>query len=78
MTVTIKGDLLDENDQVMTEEVEMFARDPVTCVEFLMGNPSYRDDLTYAPAKVFTSPDRKRRVYHEMWSADWWWETQVG
>ncbi|KAG8953783.1 hypothetical protein FRC03_011655 [Tulasnella sp. 419] len=76
MTVLIKGDLLDEEGNVMTEEVEMFVRDPVECVEFLIGNPMYRDDLTYAPAQVYTSANCKTRVYHKMWSADWWWNLQ--
>ncbi|KAG8911041.1 hypothetical protein FRC02_006841 [Tulasnella sp. 418] len=36
----------------------------------------FHDHLTYAPAKVYTSDKRKTRIYHEMWSADWWWKLQ--
>ena len=61
------------------EEVELWARDPVECVRELIGNPLFRENIRYAPERVWVAGRRRtqRRVYGEMWSADWWWKTQV-
>ena len=42
-----------------------------------MGNPMFKDVLKYAPEKAYLDPEGKNRIYDEMWSADWWWDTQV-
>ena len=60
------------------EKLELWHRDPIECVEELMGNPKFKDVLKYAPEKTFLDPEGKNlRIYDEMWSADWWWHTQV-
>lgn len=65
----------------MTENVEMWYRNPVACIRELLSNLCFRDHMVYAPRKVFTgevmadgSPEQE---YSEMSTADWWWETQV-
>jgi hypothetical protein len=37
----------------------------------------WRRDLNYAPERIFADENRKSRVYDEMWTGDWWWDTQV-
>jgi len=34
--------------------------------------------MVYAPVKEWNSEEPPERVYSEMHTADWWWETQVG
>lgn len=61
----------------MTEEVELWLRNPVDCVRDLLGRVTLRDSLVYKPTRVYTGEDRQRRVYEEMWTGDWWWDIQV-
>lgn len=60
------------------EQLELWRRDPVECIKELMGNPALKDSLKYAPEQVFLDEKGKVRVFDEMWTADWWWNTQVG
>ena len=77
--ITSEGDRRNEEDELMPpEKLELWRRDPIECVRELMGNPMFKDVLKYAPEKAYLDPEgRKCRIYDEMWSADWWWETQV-
>ena len=52
-----------------------FYRDVVNCVEYLLAQPAYRGDITYGPIKEYDG--NGQRLYSEMHTADWWWETQV-
>jgi hypothetical protein len=52
-----------------------FYRDIVHCVEYLLAQPAYRDDIVYAPVREYDGSGE--RLYSEMHTADWWWETQV-
>lgn len=61
----------------MTEEIELWARDLIKCVEELLSHSAFKEHLVYAPSRVYTCGDRITRVYNEMWTGDWWWETQV-
>lgn len=61
----------------MKEKVELWLRDPVECVRDLMGKPTLRDAMSYRPVKVYTSEKRHTRIFDEMCTGDWWWDTQV-
>lgn len=63
----------------MTEELEVWMRDPVECVKELMKNPTFRDHMAYMAERVYGTKDAKEssRIFDEMWTANWWWETQV-
>lgn len=61
-----------------SEELELWLRDPVACVRELIGNAAFKNELAYTPEKVYTDSRAKTRRYNEMWTGDWWWETQVG
>lgn len=43
----------------------------------LMGNPIFKEFLEYAPQKHFKDEEGEIRVFDEMWTGDWWWNTQV-
>lgn len=72
--LTIQGDQVGPNGQPLTEELELWRRDPVECVRELIGNPAFKDYMAYAPVRM-TRGDT--RFYGEMNTAEWWWKTQV-
>jgi hypothetical protein len=59
----ITGDKLDKNGDRRTEDIELWYRDPVECI--------------YAPLRIYKNEQRTNRIYNEMWTCDWWWNTQV-
>lgn len=75
--VTAAGDRLDDNGRVMVENLELWRRDPVECVKELMGNPAFRDVMAYAPERHYEDESRNIRIYDEMWTGNWWWDSQV-
>ena len=42
-----------------------------------MGNPVFENSLEYAPQKQYMDKEGNIRVFDEMWTGDWWWNTQV-
>ncbi|KAJ7731496.1 hypothetical protein B0H16DRAFT_1772807 [Mycena metata] len=76
--VTVVGNQLNDDDVLMTEELELWMRDPVECIKDLMSNPAFKDHMAYAPERVYTTADgdEETRVYDEMWTAEWWWKIQ--
>ncbi|KAJ7649245.1 hypothetical protein B0H17DRAFT_1215369 [Mycena rosella] len=74
----LKGDEVDADGQPKTEIVELWHRDPLECIQELLGNPSFMNQ-GYAPIRVYkTLRDGvlSNREYSEMWTADWWWKIQ--
>ncbi|EIW82966.1 hypothetical protein CONPUDRAFT_53096, partial [Coniophora puteana RWD-64-598 SS2] len=59
------------------ENLELWVRNPVNAVEELLGNPHFLEHLAYAPERIYSDGERLLRQIDEMWTADWWWETQV-
>lgn len=59
------------------EVIELWKRNPVDCIQELMGNPLYQDCMRYRPERQFEDEERTNRIYDEMWHGDWWWDTQV-
>lgn len=75
--VTVTGDVHDEDEQPLKEELELWYRDPVEVVRELLGNPIFRDVTCYAPEQIHRDGDLQERVVNEMWTGDWWWDMQV-
>jgi hypothetical protein len=61
----------------MVEELELFHRDPVECIQELLSNPMFKDVLQYSPLQVFVDEECTERIYNEMWTCNWWWDLQV-
>jgi Plavaka transposase len=61
---------------LMSDELELWRRDPVECIKDLLQNPAFRDVMAYAPERVYRDKEGKRQVYDKMWTSDWWWEVQ--
>jgi hypothetical protein len=56
---TITGNIVDENGVCMEEHVEVWRRDPVECVKELMGNPAFKDYMSYIPEHVYLDKGAK-------------------
>ena len=33
--------------------------------------------MSYVPQQAYTGAEGKNHIFDEMWTADWWWDTQV-
>ncbi|KAJ7844284.1 hypothetical protein B0H13DRAFT_2411826 [Mycena leptocephala] len=76
--VTAARNRLDENDELMSEELELWMRNPVECIKELMSNPAFREHMAYAPERVYGTKEGREdsRIFDEMWTAEWWWGLQ--
>ena len=76
--INVAGDN-DYNDDGVTqgEALELWRRDSVECVSELIGNPTFKEYISYILEHVYTDDMGNIRIYDEMWTSDWWWETQV-
>ena len=59
------------------ERLEFYCRDALECIRSLFGDPQYVQDLVFAPERHYIDHERKSRLYHEMYTCDWWWTIQV-
>jgi hypothetical protein len=75
--IEVTGNQLDDDGNTMTEQLELWHRDPVECVKALMGNPGFKDFICYVLERVYMDDEGKSRVFDKMWTGNWWWETQV-
>jgi hypothetical protein len=66
-----------ENGEKVTEELDLWFRNPVEIIRDLIGNPAFKEHMAYAPEKAYQDKDGKVRIFDETWTGDWWWETQV-
>lgn len=76
--VTLKGNQFNEDGELLPpEKLELWRRDPVECVMELLGNPAFKNHIKCAPEQKYKDAEGKIWVFDEMWTADWWWDTQV-
>jgi hypothetical protein len=75
--VKVSGDLEGEDGERMGEELDLWRRDPLECIQELIGNPSFKDKIVFEPARFFTDEACTNRLIDEAWSADWWFKAQV-
>ena len=76
-TIDVEGDVVSKNGTKKWEMLELWQRDPVECVEELIGNPALRGMMAYVPEHVDADAKGENHIYDEMWTGEWWWETQV-
>ena len=75
--IKVTGDRVDEEGQPMQEHLELWHRNPIDCVEYLIGNPAFKDFISYVAERVYVDDEGKVRLFDEMWTGNWWWKTQV-
>jgi hypothetical protein len=79
-TIAVEGDLTDANGKKLTEEAELWMRDPVECIKELIGNPLFKAYLEYAPYQVFrdmVDGEGQNREWDEAATGDEWRDLQV-
>ncbi|KAF8952213.1 hypothetical protein BDZ97DRAFT_1909427 [Flammula alnicola] len=57
-------------------KLNLFYRNPVECLESLMGNPLLQDSIQFTPFRLFESAVKTMRVYTEWLSGDAAWSMQ--
>jgi len=57
--------------------IKYWSRDIIKSMGCLMRQPAYAKHLIFAPQRCYNSDTPPKRLYTEMHTADWWWETQV-
>jgi len=57
--------------------IKYWSQDINNSMRWLMRQPVYAEHLIYAPQRCFISDTSLKRLYTDMYTADWWWETQV-
>ena len=62
---------------VAGEAFEVFYRDVIQCIRALYGDPEFAGILVFAPERHYADPDHTIRVYFDMHTGCWWWDTQV-
>ncbi|KAI0258067.1 hypothetical protein BC834DRAFT_799640, partial [Gloeopeniophorella convolvens] len=75
--VHVVGDRIDEHGRPMEADLKCWMRDPLDCIHELMGNPAFRDAFCYAPERAYTDEHGTNHLYDEMWTGNWWWDTQL-
>jgi len=51
--------------------------DIIKSMRWVMWQPAYAEHLIFAPQRCHNSDRPTKRLYTEMHTTDWWWETQV-
>lgn len=56
----------------------LFCQNIVGLISFILSHRPFASKMAYAPIRTFNDDfDEPERMYHELHSADWWWETQA-
>ncbi|KAF9522196.1 hypothetical protein CPB83DRAFT_872063 [Crepidotus variabilis] len=59
------------------EAFELFARDIVECLRALWGDPDFLPFLVFEPEEHYTDDNHTIRLFHDMHTGIWWWDTQM-
>ncbi|PIL28797.1 hypothetical protein GSI_08841 [Ganoderma sinense ZZ0214-1] len=71
--IKVTGDLRGPKEEFLTEDLELWRRNPVECIADLLGNTAFKDFIVYEPVKIKRNG---QRYYSEMCTGDWWWKIQ--
>jgi hypothetical protein len=75
--VKVSGDIWGDGGEMMGEELDLWRRNPLECIQELIGNPAFKDKMMFEPAQFFADEACTNRIIDEAWTADWWWQAQV-
>ncbi|KAI0324537.1 hypothetical protein GY45DRAFT_1349365 [Cubamyces sp. BRFM 1775] len=64
------------NVTIGDERLDLFARDILECIRALYGDPEHARYLCFTPERHYADSDRTIRLYHDLHTGRWWWETQ--
>lgn len=60
--IDVCGDVVGEDGTLKHEQLELWRRDPIECVQDLMGNPAFRDAMSYVPQRAYTDANGENRI----------------
>ena len=73
-----EGDVINEaTGRRKQETFELWKRNPVDCIQELISNPLFSDNIRYAPEPLFEDKEGTKPIINEMWTAEWWETVQV-
>lgn len=75
--ITVNGDCTDEDGVPIYEDVELWMRDPLECIQEILQNPAFKNSISYRPRRTYLDITEQKRVYSEMCTSDWWLQMQV-
>ncbi|KAG2124860.1 hypothetical protein DEU56DRAFT_963130 [Suillus clintonianus] len=61
---------------VAGEAFDVYHRDVIECIEALYGDPDFADYLAFTPERHYADEDQTTRLFHDMYTGKWWWDTQ--
>ncbi|KAG1791568.1 uncharacterized protein HD556DRAFT_1432897 [Suillus plorans] len=61
---------------VAGEAFDVYYRDVIECVKSLYGDPDFANYLAFAPERHYSDEDETIRLFHDMHTSKWWWNTQ--
>ncbi|KAF8593860.1 hypothetical protein BDV93DRAFT_460130, partial [Ceratobasidium sp. AG-I] len=54
----------------------MVSRDIISVLREMLANEEFKDDMVYAPIRLWTTKEKKEQVHYDMRSGLWWWREQ--
>ena len=73
----VEGDIVDEGGVTQRETVELWRRNPVDCIQELIGNPEFEQYMIYVPCRLYMNDDGTDQCWDKMATGSWWWDIQV-
>ncbi|KAH7904360.1 hypothetical protein BJ138DRAFT_1238613 [Hygrophoropsis aurantiaca] len=65
-----------EEIEIAGESFDVYFRDILECVKALYGDPEFARYLVFTPERHYSDADRTVRMYHDLHTGKWWWDTQ--
>ncbi|KAG1891787.1 uncharacterized protein F5891DRAFT_950327, partial [Suillus fuscotomentosus] len=59
------------------EAFDIFYRDVIKCVKALYGDPDFANFSVFALEHHYADKEQTVRLYYDMHTGKWWWDTQV-
>lgn len=59
------------------DDVVLYYRNPLHAIQTLLALPSLTDAMEFVPRRVWETSEREERLYSELFTGEWAWETQV-
>ncbi|KAF8715292.1 hypothetical protein AX14_012641 [Amanita brunnescens Koide BX004] len=64
--------------EIAGETVMVYTRNIISCIKALYGDAAFAPHLIFRPERHYEKFGTRRcRLYHDMHTADWWWEIQT-
>ncbi|KAF5386197.1 hypothetical protein D9615_002285 [Tricholomella constricta] len=58
------------------EAYDVYFRDIIECIKALYSDPQFTQLLVFLPERHYADKDQNVRLFHDMHTGKWWWETQ--